>query len=189
MFTDLADMNYPHIPDLKWWDMMRQLTPASHPDGDCISEVQQELRSRFKALFLSQAMSSLIDLPRYVLDLCWRCWRNQSQNTQGSLNVPIFHITQPLGIWSIMATNPWHCDFLLKQKMPGWFCQTPGLQQQDKPGAESCWDGNDLSMMPPWMYQLVQDFLHPQYEYHHQRDWAIHPESSDSLALAYPLVM
>ena len=22
----------------------------------------------------------------------------------GSLNVPIFHITQPLGIWSIMAT-------------------------------------------------------------------------------------
>ena len=25
----------------------------------------------------------------------------------GSLNVPIFHITQPLGIWSIMATIRW----------------------------------------------------------------------------------
>ena len=23
------------------------------------------------------------------------------------------------------------------------------------------WDGNDLSMVPPWMYQLVQDFFHP----------------------------
>ena len=26
---------------------------------------------------------------------------------QGSLNVPMFHITQPLGIWSIMATIRW----------------------------------------------------------------------------------
>ena len=46
--------------------------------------------------------------------------------THGSLNVPIFHITQPLGIWSIMATIRW-CPIF-----PKWDSYQPlshGLQK------------------------------------------------------------
>ena len=66
----------------------------------------------------------------------------------GSLNVPIFHITQPLGIWSIMATflgdvqysqhgtftNP--CFLVPLNRLPssistlGPFSEDPGIRQQ-----------------------------------------------------------
>ena len=53
---------------------------------------------------------------------CWCC--------HGSLNVPMFHITQPLGIWSIMATIRW-CPIF-----PKWDIYQPlvVLMDSDAPG-------------------------------------------------------
>ena len=50
--------------------------------------------------------------------------RNSSKFTtgHGSLNVPMFHITQPLGIWSIMATIRW-CPIF-----PKWDIYQPLLE-------------------------------------------------------------
>ena len=52
--------------------------------------------------------------PKLVTPSCWRwtCgghggWERIPNVCHGSLNVPMGHITQPLGIWSIMATIRW----------------------------------------------------------------------------------